>query len=257
MNSGLATSRGRGSASRLSLSMRPGPGRHHDDAVGEEDRFLDRVRDEDHGQPGALPDVEKLVLQALARHRVERAERLVHQHDLGVVGEHAGDRHALLHAARELVRIGVGELLSGPTSSMNLSTVSLTSAAAEPARCRAEADVVAHRQPGEQGVILEHHAARRVRVLRSACPTSAPRPVEGCSKPAMMRSRVDLPQPEAPIRQTNSPLRDGQRWRRTAHGSSAPAAGSAWRPGLISMIGIAASAIVVVGLQAQQAVADA
>src|SRR6478735_3818922 len=32
-------------------------------------------------------------------------------------------------------------------------------------------------------------------------------PRDGCSKPAMIRSRVDLPQPEAPIRQTNSPLR--------------------------------------------------
>ena len=60
---------------------------------------------------GALPDLQQLVLQALARHGVERAERLVHQHQLGVVGQHAGDRHALLHAAGELVRIGVGELL--------------------------------------------------------------------------------------------------------------------------------------------------
>src|SRR6266481_4494291 len=31
-------------------------------------------------------------------------------------------------------------------------------------------------------------------------------PEVGCSKPAMMRSNVDLPQPEAPIRQMNSPL---------------------------------------------------
>src|SRR5471032_1028749 len=31
-------------------------------------------------------------------------------------------------------------------------------------------------------------------------------PDVGCSKPAMMRSNVDLPQPDAPIRQMNSPL---------------------------------------------------
>src|SRR6185503_15219825 len=40
--------------------------------------------------------------------------------------------------------------------------------------------------------------------------TGAPRtrtsPAVGVSKPAMIRSRVDLPQPEAPIRQTNSPF---------------------------------------------------
>src|ERR1700750_203428 len=32
-------------------------------------------------------------------------------------------------------------------------------------------------------------------------------PAGGCSKPAMILSRVDLPQPDAPIRQMNSPLR--------------------------------------------------
>src|ERR1700743_456422 len=32
-------------------------------------------------------------------------------------------------------------------------------------------------------------------------------PLVACSKPAAMRSSVDLPQPEAPIRQMNSPLR--------------------------------------------------
>src|SRR5690242_19350970 len=77
-------------------------------------------------------------------------------------------------------------------------------------------------------------------------------PSEGCSKPAMMRSRVDLPQPEAPIRQTNSPL---------AMVRLAPA--SAWivwscsvktlSTPSISMIG---SSAMVCGTPTQQAVAD-
>ena len=87
------------------------PRRHHHHAVGQENRLLDRMRDEQHGQLRALPQVQQLVLQALARHRVERAERLVHQHHLRVVGQHAGDGDALLHAAGKLVRIGVGEVL--------------------------------------------------------------------------------------------------------------------------------------------------
>src|SRR3954467_10533575 len=37
-------------------------------------------------------------------------------------------------------------------------------------------------------------------------PRTRTSPEVGVSKPAMMRSSVDLPQPEAPIRQTNSPL---------------------------------------------------
>ena len=48
---------------------------------------------------------------AAARLRVERAERLVHQQDARLIGERAHDRHALLHAARQLMRIGVGEFL--------------------------------------------------------------------------------------------------------------------------------------------------
>src|SRR4030095_1456862 len=79
-------------------------------------------------------------------------------------------------------------------------------------------------------------------------------PAVGCSKPAMMRSSVDLPQPEAPIRQTNSPL-----------AIESVASESAWivcscnwycletRP--ISMMGVGASAMMA-RTPAQQAVAD-
>src|SRR5258705_13984129 len=37
-------------------------------------------------------------------------------------------------------------------------------------------------------------------------PSTKTSPALGSSKPAMMRNRVDLPQPEAPIRQANAPL---------------------------------------------------
>ena len=66
---------------------------------------------EDDGHAGARPDLQELALQLLARERVERAERLVHQQDVGIVGEHARDRDALLHAARQLARVAVGEAL--------------------------------------------------------------------------------------------------------------------------------------------------
>src|SRR5882757_1984445 len=36
-------------------------------------------------------------------------------------------------------------------------------------------------------------------------PSTVTSPVVGSSKPATMRSKVDLPQPEAPMRKTNSP----------------------------------------------------
>ena len=92
-------------------------------------------------KPGARPDLQQLVLQLLAGHGVERAERLVHQHDLGVVGEHARDRDALLHAAGELVRIGVGKTLQADQFDevIRVSPISLGAAP----RLRAEADIVA------------------------------------------------------------------------------------------------------------------
>ena len=43
-----------------------------------------------------------LVLHLLAKLLVERAERLVHQHELGLEHERARERDALLLAAREL-----------------------------------------------------------------------------------------------------------------------------------------------------------
>ena len=50
---------------------------------------------------------EHLVLHVAADQRVERAERLVEQQDLGVDGQRAGQADALLHAAGELVGVGV------------------------------------------------------------------------------------------------------------------------------------------------------
>ena len=42
-------------------------------------------------------------MEDVAGHRVERAERLVHEEHVGVLGERAGERDPLAHAARQLV----------------------------------------------------------------------------------------------------------------------------------------------------------
>src|SRR2546422_9748987 len=51
----------------------------HDHLVGERDRFLEIVGDEEHRVARVRPEVEQLVLHEVARLHVERAERLVHQ----------------------------------------------------------------------------------------------------------------------------------------------------------------------------------
>ena len=53
----------------------------------------------------------KLDLQLFAPLGIERAERLVHQQHVGAGGQRPGDGDALAHAAGDLVRIGVGEIV--------------------------------------------------------------------------------------------------------------------------------------------------
>ena len=56
-----------------------------------------------------LPDPLQLEVHALARQRIERAERLVHQQDLRIARQRPADAGALLHAAGQLVGISVAE----------------------------------------------------------------------------------------------------------------------------------------------------
>ena len=67
-------------------------GAHHHDAVGEQHRLLDIVGDHDGGH--AEPLVQRPVggAQRVAGDRIERAERLVHQHDARPRRD--GPRHA-------------------------------------------------------------------------------------------------------------------------------------------------------------------
>ena len=67
----------------------------HGDAVAELDRLVDVVGDEDDRLADLLLQAQQLVLQALAVDRVDRAERLVHQHQRRVGGQGAGHAHAL------------------------------------------------------------------------------------------------------------------------------------------------------------------
>ena len=82
----------------------PRPRRQQHDPVGQEHRLADRMGDEQDGLARLHPDALQLQIHLVARHGVERAERLVHQQDFGIVGERAGDRRALPHAARQLAR---------------------------------------------------------------------------------------------------------------------------------------------------------
>ena len=103
--------RGRGSATSSRSTMRARTRRHHDDFVGEIDRFGQAMGDEHDGLAGCRPDPQQFVAHGHARLLIERCERLVHQQHRRVLHQPARDRDPLLHAAGQFMRMPLAETL--------------------------------------------------------------------------------------------------------------------------------------------------
>src|SRR6266851_1837390 len=88
-----------------------------------------------------------------------------------------------------------------------------------------------------------------------ALPWTNASPVVGCSKPAIMRSSVDFPQPEAPIRQTNSPCGIVRSTGASASTSSSSTAKRLVTPRMVRMMGDGSS-LKVLRTPAQEAITD-
>ena len=88
---------------RTRPTTRPGRLVEQHDAVGEPGRLPHVVGHEQHGEVALAPERLELVVEQVAGHGVERAERLVHEQDVGVLGEGPGQGDPLAHAARQLV----------------------------------------------------------------------------------------------------------------------------------------------------------
>ncbi len=101
------SSAGCSSSSAGGAGLHDVPGVHHDDAVGQPQRFVDVVRDEHDRRAELAVDARDLVLQRRAHDRVDRGERLVHQQHARLRGERARDADALRLAAGELARLAV------------------------------------------------------------------------------------------------------------------------------------------------------
>ena len=120
------------------------------------------MRDEEKHLVGLLPDVEQQLLNGLAREGVERGHRLVHQQHRRIAGQRAGDAHALLHAARQLIDHVLVEVLQADEREIahgDLMPLRLRHAL----QLQAEFGVVDHVEPRQQRVLLEHDAAIRAR----------------------------------------------------------------------------------------------
>ncbi len=134
---------------------RPGRGRHHRDPVGEEDRLADAVRHEQRRRGLLGPDAQQLEVEILARHVIERAERLVEQQHRGLEHERARDRRALAHAAGELRGLRRGEVLEADERDQLVDVVLVDRLAGDLER---QLDVLADAPPRQQRVVLEGDA---------------------------------------------------------------------------------------------------
>ncbi len=148
-----------------------GIGRQHQDAVAHQHRLLDVVRDHqdrlDRDSP-FLPQVEEVGAQRLGGQHVEGREGLVHQQDLRLHDERAGEADALAHAAGKLLGIGGFEAVEADgVDRLQRPLARLLERHAVGAR--ADLDVVEHVEPGEQGEALEHHRHLLRRPRRPAC----------------------------------------------------------------------------------------
>ena len=179
------------------------PFAEHDDTGSEKHRLLDVVGHENGGEAFPAPEGHQLLLQRQTRQRIELAERLIEQQQGGIVDERAGERGALRHAARELMRIGLGEVAQVRQGrARNRRDVALAST--RRAR-RARSRHCSRPSPTETASDPE----RRESATDPACRSAILRPkwtqLVGCSRPEMSRSSVDLPHPDGPSSATNSP----------------------------------------------------
>ena len=82
----------------------------------------------------SLPQLEQVAVELVARDLVERAEGLVHQQQRGLRDQAARDRHAHLHAARQLARQVAGELVQARPAPARRARAASASARGTPAR---------------------------------------------------------------------------------------------------------------------------
>src|ERR1051325_1751459 len=118
------------------------------------------MRDEEARRLRLARQPDKKILHIETRPRIERAERLIHQHDPRLQNERARDRDTLTHSAGELMRILVCVAiraqpdLADPFACLLAPLLRRHAATLEP-----ECDVVDDRPIVERCVILKDHSA--------------------------------------------------------------------------------------------------
>ena len=131
----------------------------HRDAVGEQQRLQHVVGDHHAGQAELVVQPPVILAERVAGQRIERAERLVHQHDARLGRDGAGDADALAFAAGKLGGKTVAMLLAIETHQIEQRVDALGHPRLVPAeQLRRDRDVFRDRHVREQADALEHIA---------------------------------------------------------------------------------------------------
>ena len=138
---------------------------HHRHPVRQENRLIQAVGNKHDGFFVRIPNAQQLTLQGLAGLRVEGGERFVHQQHIRVVGQRAGNRYALAHAAGQLVRVARGEAIEAHQLQVFAGSFQ-PPGLGHPADLQAHGNVVEHRAPGQQCIALEHNTLVTVDALQ-------------------------------------------------------------------------------------------
>ena len=128
--------------------------------LGQHQRFLDVVGDQQNGEAGALPELQQEVLHRFADLEIQSPEGFIQQQDAGVGGQGAGDGHPLLHAAGQFT----GQLVGGFAEAHHFEEVGRAFAdlrRLHPLQPHAEGHVFGGVQPRVKAVFLKHHAPIR------------------------------------------------------------------------------------------------
>jgi len=111
------------------------------------------------GAGGLAPDAQQLEVHLVARHGVQRAEGLVHEENRRIQYQRATQRGPLLHAARELGGVLLGEAGEAGRPQELPGPLAIVGAPAA-GEIHGQEDIVQQPAPAEQHRRLENHAHR-------------------------------------------------------------------------------------------------
>ena len=128
--------------------------RENENAVGEVERLVDIMRDEDRGAVELRAEVEQPILHILAGDDIQRPERLVQQHDIRGAQRRPQEGRPLPHPAGELR--GVGVLVSLQAEAGEFLQRLLLGMLSVVMKRAVQRDVLEDRLPRQQEVALRH-----------------------------------------------------------------------------------------------------